>query len=644
MGKNMCGIVGQIKFNGEKPDEVLVRKMTEIITHRGPDGEGFYFGETAGLGMRRLRIIDLTTGDQPIYNEDRTVATVLNGEIYNYRRLREELEARGHKFYTRSDTEVIVHAYEEYGENFVTRLDGMFGLAVWDEKEKKLVLARDRAGEKPLYYASREGKELVFASELKAILAYGDIEREIDAEALHYFLVYGRVPSPYCIISGIKKLAPAEMLVAGGGGISVRKYWHLSFKDKLDLDEEQLKIRLVTELDKTVKKMMMSDVPLGAWLSGGVDSSAVVAMMTRHSSKPIETFSVGFAEEDYSELKYARMVAEAFGTNHHEFTIEPEVMAVIPRLVWHLDEPFGDYSIIPTFYVARATRKFVTVALSGDGGDEVFAGYEWYKAIRIAQKYKRLPRFMREIVYRLTKLLPDNDEREKLIRYVHKLKRLAETQRDSARDPLSIFLRMSTGFTPDLLDMEVYTDETRAVARNFDAYALRRRQTEEYDGDDSLEALLYSQFASLLPDMFFTKVDRCAMAVALETRAPLANHEFAEFAARIPFSFKLRGTTTKYIFKEAMRGILPDKIIDRHKKGFSLPLNRWARTGELKENIRNVLLDDSFLSRGYFRRDYIEKLLADHNEGRVNNIDKIWRLYMLGMWMNEFMVDKNTMS
>ena len=630
----MCGIAGQFKFQGAAERE-LVEKMTRLLVYRGPDGEGYHVKDNIGLGMRRLKIIDLKTGDQPIYNEDRTVAVVFNGEIYNYRDLKNNLSARGHKFYTNSDTEVIVHAYEEFGDKFVEHLSGMFAIALSDEKQKKLLLARDRAGEKPLYYyADRD--QIVFASELKSLLLCPSIKKAIDPAALHYFLVYGRVPSPYCIINGVKKLPPAHCLTVAGGKFELNEYWKLSFREKSDAGEEELKNELLKKLELSVKRMMVSDVPLGALLSGGVDSSSVVAMMARNSRQPVETFSVGFKEQDFSELKYAKMVADKFKTNHHEIIIEPQVLEILPKLAWHLDEPFSDYSVIPAYYIAREARKNVTVVLTGDGGDELFAGYEWYKAVKIAAGYNKLPGFLRELFFQASRLLPDTDERENAIRYIHKAKRLLETQRKASGDLLSAYLNMTSGFTEEMLRREIYTDEFRAEIKRVDAYALRRRQMDEYDGDDELEALTYGQFKSLLPDMFFTKVDRASMANSLESRSPFLDHDLVEFIARIPFDLKLHNLETKYILKRAMKGLLPDEILLRHKKGFTLPLNRWLKQGELKDKVRSALLDKSFLDLGYFNRNFIENLITEHNTDKKNNADKIWRLYMLALWHDVF--------
>ena len=626
----MCGIAGQLKFQSPA-DQQLVKRMTQVLAHRGPDGEGFYFNGPIGLGMRRLKIIDLVTGDQPIHNQAKTVWVVFNGEIYNYKTLRNELASKGYQFYTQSDTEVIVHLYDEYGENFIEHLNGMFGLALWDGKEQKLVIARDRAGEKPVYFY-QDKEQFLFASELKAILESAEIKREVDPVALHYYLVYGRVPAPFGIIKNVRKLEPGQLLVVKDQKIKISEYWRLSFKEKFNLPEEEIKKLFLAQLEQSVASRLVADVPLGAFLSGGVDSSAVVAMMAKHSAKPVETFAVGFAEEDFSELRYARIIANKFGTHHHEFIIKPEVLEILPKLVWHLDEPFADASIIPTYYVAKTARDFVTVALTGDGGDELFAGYEWYKALKLARLYQCSPLFIRKFIYKISQAIPETDERESFIRYFHKIKRLAETQLVSFKKPLDIFLNMTTGFTEEILHQEVYQNSPLAAG----AKALRQKLVDEYDGTDPLEAILYSQFKSLLPDMFFTKVDRCTMAVALESRAPLVDHLLVELIAKIPFKYKLHGFKTKYLFKEALRGILPEEIIFRHKKGFTIPLNRWIKEGQLKDEVRNTLLDKSFASLGYFKEEYIKKILTEHNTNQKNNFDKIWRLYMFALWHKTF--------
>jgi asparagine synthase (glutamine-hydrolysing) len=631
----MCGIAGQFNFKGEA-DQALVREMTERLAHRGPDGEGFHFSGPVGLGIRRLKIIDLVTGDQPIYNEDKTVWVVLNGEIYNYPTLRETLIKQGHTFYTQSDTEVIAHIYEEKGERFAESLEGMFGIALWDEKKQTLFLARDRAGEKPLYYC-HNGTQLLFASELKAILASPRVQRTIDPEALHYYFVYGRVPSPLSIFKGVKKLEPATVARVQGGALKTKTYWHPSFAQKFTLAEDDIAGELLKHLKDAVRKTMIADVPIGAFLSGGVDSSAVVALMAEHSPKPVETFSAGFREKDFSELRYARLVSERFGTNHHEFVIEPEVLEVLPKLVRHLDEPFADASIIPTFYVAEATRRSVTVALTGDGGDELFAGYEWFKALKLARRYNVLPEGAREFVYAFTKLLPDTDERERWFRWLHKIKRFAETQRGAGRDVLGILLAMTAGFTEEDLRKSLYAPEFAALTARADAENLRRELVKDYDGDDPLEAALYGQFRSLLPDMFFTKVDRCSMAVSLETRAPFMHRPLVEFAAKIPFRYKLKGLKTKYIFKRALRGVLPDTVLDRPKKGFGLPIARWLREERIRKNVEEALYEKRFASQGFFKMDYVRRLVERHTQGKENNAEKIWRLYAFALWWRTYL-------
>jgi len=629
----MCGIAGQLKFNGQV-DQDLVKKMTKVLTHRGPDEDGFYFKNNLGLGIRRLKIIDLETGAQPIHNQEQTVWTVLNGEIYNFQSWRKILQNKGYKFYTKSDTEVIVHLYDEYGEDFIKHLNGMFGLALWDNKKQKLILARDRAGEKPLYYYQNKDS-LVFASELKSILEDKNIKKDMDHQALHYYMIYGRVPSPLTIINGVKKLKPAQMLIIDDQGSKIKDYWELSFKDKLKIPEDEIKKMIIGQLEESVKSRMVSDVPLGAFLSGGVDSSAVVAMMAKNSSKPIETFSVGFKEEDFSELRYARIVAKKFKTNHHEFIIEPNVLEVLPKLAWHLDEPFADASIIPTYYVAKTARDFVTVALTGDGADELFAGYEWYKALRLAINYGKLGVPIKNFLYRLAKLLPDTDNRESMLRYVHKFKRLTETQKEASGDMVDIFATITAGFT-DSSVMRLYQPELQKELKNTRAIDLRKLLVKEYDGNNQLEAILYSQFKTLLPDMFFTKVDRCSMAVSLETRAPLADYKFVELAARIPFDYKLKGNKTKYIFKEALREYLPEEILFRHKKGFSIPLNRWIKEGQLKDFVQETVFDKSAISQKYFNQIYLKEMIDNHNSGKENNFEKIWRVVMLELWHQEF--------
>jgi asparagine synthase (glutamine-hydrolysing) len=400
----MCGIVG-IANSGARPiDESALHNMCDAIVHRGPDDEGFYVNASAnqstasvGLGMRRLSIIDLSTGKQPIHNEDKTVWVVLNGEIYNHGELRRELEAKGHRFYTKSDTEAIVHAYEEYGEDVPKRLDGMFAFALWDQKEEKLLLARDRVGKKPLLY-SIIGTELVFASEFQAIIRNPRISRQVNLDAISHYLSFMCVPAPITAFVDVRKLEPGHLLVWRSGEVKTRRYWSLNFKDKLEIDEREAGEQVVQKLREAVRVRLMSDVPLGAFLSGGVDSSAVVALMSELSGERVKTFSIGFEEQEFNELSHARRVAERFGTDHHEFIVRPNAVEVLPTLVRHYGEPYADSSAIPTYYLSRMTRQHVTVALNGDGGDECFAGYERYAAMRISERYHHLPRLMRQFV------------------------------------------------------------------------------------------------------------------------------------------------------------------------------------------------------------------------------------------------------
>ncbi len=634
----MCGIAGQFKFR-DIADRELLKRMTDAMIHRGPDGEGFYFNENVGLGTRRLKVIDLETGDQPIHNQNKNVWVVFNGEIYNYKELRMALRSKGYTFYTKSDTEVIAHLYDEYGENFVEYLDGMFAIALWDERKKKLLVARDRVGEKPLYYYFDDG-QFLFASEMKAVLECPDVPREIDFLALHGFFVYGRVSAPRAIFKSVKKLEPATVLTVENGVVKTRRYWSLSFREKFTGSEDEIKKELRKCFEKSVRSMMTADVPLGALLSGGVDSSAVVAMMAKNSDRPITTFSVGFKERDFSELEYARIVAKKFGTDHHEFIIEPKVLEVLPKLVKHFDEPFGDASIIPTYYVSEAARKKLIVALTGDGGDELFAGYEWFRAVKIAQKYNKLPQFLRKFLGQIGRLLPDTGRREGLIRYAHKLKKLLETQAGKSGDALDVFLNMNAGFTEACARDELYGETMSGAIKDFNVHELRRTQLGEYNGNDPLEAVLYSQFRSLLPDMFFTKVDRASMAASLETRAPFASREMVELAAKIPFDYKLRGNQTKYIFKKAMEGILPDEILYRHKKGFGIPLAAWIKDKKISANIRETVFDKSVLDLGFFNERYIKGLYERHMSGREDNATRIWLLYVFALWHREFV--KNT--
>ncbi|MGH9945292.1 MAG: asparagine synthase (glutamine-hydrolyzing), partial [Pyrinomonadaceae bacterium] len=534
----MCGIVGEARRDGRAVDEVVLRRMCEAIRHRGPDEDGFYLEGATGLAMRRLAIIDLSGGQQPIHNEARSAWIVFNGEIYNYRPLRAELEKRGHRFYTDSDTEVVLHAYDEYGPTECpTHLRGMFAFAIWDERREELLLARDRVGKKPLLYAETPGG-LVFGSEFQALLKHPEVSREVDREALHHYLTFMCVPAPLTAYRQIRKLEPGHTLRyrPRTGELERARYWQPDFSKKLDIGEAEAGARVVELLRDAVRVRLMSEVPLGAFLSGGVDSSAVVALMAQESAEPVKTFSIGFEEQDFSELHHARRVAEHVGAEHHEFIVRPDALEVLPTLVEHYGEPYADSSAIPTYYVARETRRHVTVALNGDGGDECFAGYERYAAMRLAERYRRLPEALREGVIRNAfDLIPSPELRRSRVRSVKRFLQAASLP------AVERYLRWVSVLDRAAKD-DLYTPEFRREAGGFaDPASWLAPWFARANGAGVVDAALLADTMTYLPNDLLVKVDIASMAVSLEARSPFLDHHVIEFAASLPERLKLRG-------------------------------------------------------------------------------------------------------
>jgi asparagine synthase (glutamine-hydrolysing) len=619
----------------------VLGRMCDAIVHRGPDDEGYYTssneggsggsfeGEArVGLGMRRLSIIDLETGKQPIHNEDKTVWVVLNGEIYNYPELRADLKSRGHTFYTNTDTEAIVHAYEEHGADVAKHLRGMFAFAVWDERRQRLVLARDRVGKKPLLY-SHVGGTLIFASEFQALLAHPDVSREVITEALSDYLSFMCVPAPQTAFRSIRKLEPGHTLIWKNGEVKTERYWSLDFRNKTDLDEKEAGERAIELLRDAVRVRLMSDVPLGGFLSGGIDSSAVVALMSELSSERVKTFSIGFDEKDFSEIAHARRVAERFGTDHHEFVVRPDAVEVLPTLVKHYGEPYADSSAIPTYYLAKMTRQHVTVALNGDGGDECFAGYERYAAMRLGERYSKLPRLLRERVMQpAIGAIPGAGASRS---------RLAKTRRFLdvvGRSTGERYLRWTSVFS-DEMKAELCTKGF--LTETAQAQAIRFVQP-WFSGNGEIEVVdraLMADTFNYLPNDLLVKVDIASMAVSLEARSPFLDHHVMEFAASLPALYKLRGLTTKYLLKNALRGLVPKEILSRGKMGFGVPIGKWFRA-ELKGLLKEAILSDRSLGRGYFKSDAVRRLVDDHIGLRRDYSHQLWTLLMLELWHQEF--------
>jgi asparagine synthase (glutamine-hydrolysing) len=624
----MCGIVGIVRNDKSDVDQALLARMCTAIRHRGPDDDGFYFNGPTGLGMRRLSIIDLKSGQQPIHNQDRTAWIVYNGEIYNYRELREKLEKLGHTFYTNSDTEAIVHAYDQYGADCPNHLRGMFAFAIWDERTQELFLARDRVGKKPLLYAQVNG-QFVFGSEFSALLQHPDIGRDIDAEALDHYLSFMCVPAPLTAYRAIRKLEPGHSLRWRKGEIKIERYWQPDFSKKVDISEQEAGERAIEILRDAVKVRLMSEVPLGAFLSGGIDSSAVVALMSEVSSAPVKTFSIGFEEQDFSELHHARRVAEHVGADHHEFIVRPDALEVLPTLVEHYGEPFADSSAIPTYYVARETRKHVTVALNGDGGDESFAGYERYAAMRLAERYHRIPAVLRDRVMRQAlELIPSSEIRRGRVRDV---KRFLEA---ASLPKLERYIRWVSVFDPHA-KQDLYSADFRQQTQSDSAVNMLGPWFARANGSGIVDAALLTDIMTYLPNDLLVKVDIATMAVSLEARSPFLDHHVMEFAASLPEKFKLRGLTTKYLLKRVLRKLLPAENLDRRKMGFGVPIGHWFR-GKLQPFLRETLLAEQSLKRGLFRPEAVRQIVELHTRGEQDYAHQLWTLLMLELWFQRF--------
>jgi asparagine synthase (glutamine-hydrolysing) len=624
----MCGIVGIVRNDKADVDGALLGRMCAAIRHRGPDDDGFYLNGPVGLGMRRLAIIDLKSGQQPIHNQDRTAWIVFNGEIYNYRQLRAQLEELGHHFYTNSDTEAIVHAYDQYGADCPKHLRGMFAFAIWDERTQELFLARDRVGKKPLLYAEVNG-QFIFGSEFSALLEHPGVSKDIDAEALDHYLSFMCVPAPLTAYRVIRKLEPGHSLRYRRGEIKLERYWQLDFSKKLEISEAEAGQRAIDLLRDAVKVRLMSEVPLGAFLSGGIDSSAVVALMSEVSSTPVKTFAIGFEEQDYSELHHARRVAEHVGAEHHEFIVRPDALEVLPLLVEHYGEPYADSSAIPTYYVARETRKHVTVALNGDGGDESFAGYERYAAMRLAETYRRLPQMLREnLVRQAVELVPSSETKRGRVR---SMKRFIQS---ASLDKVERYLRWVSVFD-GAAKRGLYTPDFERQTQHVSGADVLAPWFARANGSGIVDAALLTDVMTYLPNDLLVKVDIATMAVSLEARSPFLDHQVMEFAASLPEKFKLRGLTTKYLLKRMLKQLLPAENLDRRKMGFGVPLGHWFR-GRLQSFLRETLLSEASLKRGLFKPEAVTQLVELHTRGERDYSHQLWTLLMLELWFQRF--------
>ena len=616
----MCGIAGIVRWDHAPVFEHEIRSMCGAMAHRGPDDEGIYLGDGVALGMRRLSIIDVDNGRQPVSNEDGSVWIVFNGEIYNYQELRRDLERSGHTFRTASDTETIVHLYEELGPRCVDRLRGMFAFAIWDVPRRRLLLARDRLGIKPLYFAERDG-ELLFSSELKPILQLPGVTPSVSWEAASHLFTFLATPPSQSIVEGIRKLEPARIATASEGRpLKIERYWNVEFVPDLESTEDELVEKLRSLLVESVILHEISDVPIGAFLSGGIDSSTIVATMARLATGRVKTFSIGFAEAGYDEVEYARQVAHAFGTDHHELILRPDVVNVVEDLTWYLDEPFGDTSAIPTYMVSKLASEHVKVVLSGDGGDELFGGYDKYVVEQNERRFDRVPAAIRRLAGAAGDAMPDGMRGRRFLQHF-------------ALDGPRRYLDASTMFRPGQLRALLRDDVFDEVSRHDPlAASLAALQPK---GGDWLSAIQYNDLENYLPLDILTKVDRMTMAHSIEARPPLLDHKLVEFAATVPAHMRLRNGTTKYIFKRAMRGILPDAIIDRPKQGFAVPLAKWFR-GELSGFTRDLLLSATCRHRGFFKSSYIEQLLRQHDQGRDLSL-QLWTVLSFELWCRRFL-------
>jgi asparagine synthase (glutamine-hydrolysing) len=623
----MCGIVGQVRGDGSPVDRSLIERMCAAQEHRGPDSRGTFVSGPVGLGIQRLRIIDLATGDQPIFSEDGSVVVVLNGEIYNYRELREGLERRGHRFATQGDTEVIVHLYEERGVECVSALHGMFGFALWDARRQQLVVARDRVGKKPLYYAERDGV-LSFASELAALMQDGELPRDVDHEAIDGYLAYGYVPAPLSAFRSARKLLPGHVLVHRNGVTRTERYWRLDYSAKRSFGSaEEMHEEIRAAVRRAVRRRMIADVPLGAFLSGGIDSSAVVAAMAEASAEPVKTFSIGFQDERHNELPRARLVANRFATDHHELVVEPDAVDILPRLVRHYGEPFADHSAVACFYLAQMARRHVTVALNGDGGDESFAGYQRYSSNLFLHRLDRLPEPVRRLVAHAAAHAPSDGDSHSL---ANRLRRLGIA---SGRDVSERYIAQSSVFSQ--ADRQaLYTPEYAAFLGPSSTDEVVLGPWRAASGADLLDQFLQIDVETYLPGDLLAKIDIATMAYSLEARSPLLDHELMELAASIPAQEKVRGTQRKLVFRDALRGWVPNEILDGRKQGFELPVAKWF-TGDLNGYAREVLLDPGARSRAWFEPSRVSGLLERHASGAADHARQIWSLLLLELWQQQ---------
>jgi asparagine synthase (glutamine-hydrolysing) len=625
----MCGIAGLFDSDGREPvSRATVERMTGAIAHRGPDDDGFHVEGPIGLGHRRLSIIGVSTGHQPIFTDDHRFAIVFNGEIYNYLPLREELRGLGCRFATETDTEVILYAYRVWGADSVRRLRGMFAYAIWDAAERTLFLARDRLGIKPLYY-HWDGRRIRFASEIKAILADPDARVSLDPLALDEYLTYLYVPAPRSIYREVRKLEAGHTLTVSASGLDEREYWDLSFEPGPQRSEEEIASGLRDALTDSVSSHLMSEVPLGAFLSGGIDSSAVVGTMARLIDRPVQTASIGFKESAYDELPYARRMAQTFGADAHERIVDANAADILDQLSWFYDEPFADSSMVPTYYVSQVARERVIVCLSGDGGDENFAGYRRMRYDYLENRIRAaIPSAVRRgLIAPLARAYPKADWLPRPLRAKTLLTNLTLS-------PERAYHNTMRWFTPEM-KKSLYRPALRDAVGDHDAFEVMGRYFRKTEGWHPLSRIQYVDIKTYLVDDILTKVDRASMAHSLEVRVPLLDHVFMEYAAAIPADLKLRGGEGKYIFKRALRGLVPDEVLDRRKMGFSVPLDRWFRNGLRRPFEDRVLASDAFTAT-LFEQSAIKRWWGEHQLGVRDHSYALWALLVLEHWGRRF--------
>lgn len=622
----MCGIVGQYNFNGTPVDEHLIRQMNAQLVHRGPDDDGYYMDTVVGFGSRRLSIIDLNTGHMPIGNEDDSVWITFNGEIYNFLELRQDLLLRGHKFKTRTDTEVIVHLYEEYGVDCLQHLNGMFALAIWDSSRQRLLLARDRLGKKPLVYSVLPDG-VVFASEIEALRKHPGISTELDYEALDLYMTMMYIPSPFTIYKAIRKLRPAHYLLAEKGQVKIERYWDIPYGHKRKVSKDEAVAELRELMTDAVQRRLISDVPLGAFLSGGLDSSAIVALMSGLMREPVKTFSIGFEADDFNELNFARQIAERYRTDHHEFIVKPELLKVVPELLRHYGEPYGDDSAVATYYVSKLAREHVTVALTGDGGDETFGGYPRYASA--LNPLRMLPDYIRDGAHSAARSIELRNPR----RFLGAFKGTALGAAGIASEigkPIHAFANRMT-FLNTKTRNQLYSENLRKKIKLSDSW-LVRSLPESKAGWLALDKMFYLDQSIYMVDDILVKVDIASMANSLEVRCPILDYRIVEWSASLPPEMKVHRGETKKLFRLAFSDMLPPEILGRQKMGFAMPIDEWIR-GELYEITRDYLTDQTSRERGLFNQNRIVDMLDRHKEGSDRYGLQLWLLVMFEIWM-----------